>query len=196
VNSTIGAFDAVLGALRVAFFVVALLLTAVCVVDWLVRTRRLNPFGQVGRFFRQTVDPLFAPMERRIVRAGGLPATAPWWMLAAVVIGGILLLTLLGFVRNQVLLVALATETGSRGLLRLVVSWVFEILTIALLVRVVSSWMGVPPNARWVGWAYKLSEPILRPLRRFIPTIGIIDVTPIVAFFLLRILQSVIVGML
>jgi YggT family protein len=173
-----------------------LVLTAVCVVDWLVRTRRLNPFGHVGRFFRQTVDPLFAPMERRIVRAGGLPATAPWWTLAAVVIGGILLLTLLGFARNQVLLVSLATETGGRGVLRLLVSWAFEILTLALLVRVVSSWIGASPNSRWVGWSYTLSEPLLRPLRRFIPTIGIVDVTPIVAFFLLRILQSFVVGML
>ena len=41
----------------------------------------------------------------------------------------------------------------------------------------------------------RLSEPILRPLRQVIPNLGMIDITPIVAYLLLGLLQSFVVGM-
>ena len=44
----------------------------VAVTYWAVRTRRLGPFSRVSRFFRTNIDPLMAPVERRVVRAGGL----------------------------------------------------------------------------------------------------------------------------
>jgi YggT family protein len=190
VTNVISAFDAVLGVLRVAFFVLAALLAVVSLIDWLVRTRRLNPFTPVARFVRQHVDPLFAPVERRIVRAGGLPTSAPWWTLAAVVLAGIVILSLLGFFRGQIVGAMLAAERGPSGVARLVVFWAFQVMSIALIVRVISSWIRVSPYSKWIRWSFVLTEPILRPLRAVIPPIGMIDVTPIVAFFLLRLVES------
>ena len=193
-TSVITAFDAVLGVLRVAFFALAVVLAVVCLIDWLVRTRRLNPFSPVARFFRQNVDPLFAPVERRIVRSGGLPTTAPWWTLAVVVVAGIIILTLLGFIRGQVLGAILAADQGASGITRLLIAWAFEILSIALIVRVVSSWIRVSPYSKWIRWSFVLTEPILRPLRAVIPPLGMMDITPIVAFFLLRLVESFVLG--
>ena len=102
--------------LRVVFLVVAGAAAAVCVVDWAVRTRRISPFSGVARFFRRSVDPLLAPIERGVVRRGGLPTTAPWWALGVVVLSGILVLIGLGFVRNQLAVLAAATAmSGGRG---------------------------------------------------------------------------------
>jgi YggT family protein len=47
-----------------------------------------------------------------------------------------------------------------------------------------------------VRWAFTLSEPILQPLRRIIPPFGAIDITPIVAFFLVAIAQNIVIGLL
>ena len=41
-----------------------------------------------------------------------------------------------------------------------------------------------------------LTESILRPLRSVIPPLGMIDVTPIVAYFALSLLQALIMGAL
>ena len=49
--------------------------------------------------------------------------------------------------------------------------------------------------SRWVRWSFVLTEPILRPLRKIIPPLGMIDITPIVAYFLLRLLQSAVAGL-
>jgi len=186
VPSFLFAFDAVLGVLRLALFAVAVLLAVVFALDWAVRTRRLSPFGPVARFFRSTVDPMIAPVERRVVRAGGLPSSAPWWALAAAVVGGIILLSLLGFVRGWLAMAYGAVAQGPRGIYVLLVVTTAGLLQIALLVRVVSSWVRLSPYSPWVRWSFVLTDPILRPLARIIPPLGMMDVTPIVAYLLIN----------
>src|SRR2546426_12099966 len=91
--------DAVIQILGTALFSIPVVFGAICVLDWAVRPRKISPFNAVARFCRSTVDPIISPIERRVVRAGGTPAAAPLWALVAVVIGGILLLTLVDMVR-------------------------------------------------------------------------------------------------
>src|SRR2546430_11265873 len=93
--------DAVTAILRTALLSIAVVFGAICVLDWAVRTRKISPFNAVARFCRSTVDPIIAPIERRVVRAGGSPASAALWALVAVVVGGILLLTLLDIIRLE-----------------------------------------------------------------------------------------------
>ncbi len=190
-NAFITGIDTLLAALRVGFFGAAAAAAVVCGIDWAVRTRRISPFSGVARFFRGSIDPLLAPVERRIVRAGGVPSSAPWWALAGIILGGIVILSGLGFVRDQIFIVSAASGAGPRGILQLLVHYAFAILQLALIVRVLISWIRVSPYSPWVRWAFTLSEPILRPLRQIIPTIGMIDITPIVAYFALQLLESV-----
>jgi YggT family protein len=182
--------DLLIQILRTALFSIAVVFGAICVLDWAVRTRKISPFNAIARFCRSTVDPFISPIERRVVRAGGAPAAAPLWALAAVVIGGIVLLTLLDVIRSEVIRSIVASQEGSAGIFHLLVSWTFTILKLALVVRVISSWLPVSPYSAWVRWSYLLSEPILAPLRRIIPAFSGIDFTPILAYFLLNIVES------
>jgi YggT family protein len=160
-----------------------------CILDWLVRTRRINPFNPIARFLRQTVEPLLRPLERRIVRAGGLPSSAPLWALAISIVGGIVLISLADFLIAQVAQIGFALSGNPRSLYALLVHWTILILQIGLIVRVIVSWLPISPYSRWVHWSFTISEPILRPLRQFVPSLGMFDITPIVAYFLLEILE-------
>ena len=182
--------DAVTQVLRTALLSIAVVFGAICVLDWAVRTRKISPFNAVARFCRSTVDPFLSPIERRVVRAGGTPASAPLWALAAVVIGGIVLLTLIDIIRLEVVRSIIASQEGTAGIFHLLVSWTFTILKIALVVRVISSWLPISPYSGWVRWSYALSEPILAPLRRVVPNLGGLDITPILAYFLLSLVES------
>jgi len=184
------AVGAVIEVLRTVLLSVALVFGVICVLDWAVRTRKISPFNAIARFCRSTIDPLIAPIERKVVRAGGTPAAAPLWALAAVVVGGILLLTLLDFIRLEIAQSIIASQNGAAGIFHLLVSWTFTILKIALLVRVISSWLPVSPYSVWVRWSYFLSEPILAPMRRIVPNLGGLDITPILAYFLLNLTES------
>lgn len=177
-------FDLIVQGLRVALFVAAVVLGVVALVDWLVRTRRISPFSGLARFFRRTVDPLMVPVERAVLRAGGQPAAAPWWSLVAVVAGGVIVLFLLGIVRG--LLLQLAVGVSDPRLLPIILlSWAFKLVELALIVRVLSSWLPISPYSRWVRWTHPLTNWILVPLRRIIPPLGMVDITPIVAWLAL-----------
>ncbi len=76
------------------------------------------------------------------------------------------------------------------------VSILFEALSLAIFVRILLSWFRVDPYNRFVQLLYQITDPILVPFRRFIPPIGMIDITPIVALLVLRLLQSVITNLL
>lgn len=196
VGSGLGALDIALEVVRVVILALAVVFALVCILDWLVRTRRLNVFGSTARFTRTRVDPLLAPIERRVVSAGGNPASAPLWALAVVVIGGILVISMLDFIRAQLFGLTFAVQSGPRGIFRLIVSWAFDFLRIALLVRVVSSWLPmVSPYSKWIHWSFVVTEPILRPLRQVIPTLGMIDITPIIAYFLIGFIQGAVLGL-
>ena len=184
------AVGVVIEVLRTVLLSVALVFGVICVLDWAVRTRKISPFNAIARFCRSTIDPLIAPIERKVVRAGGTPAAAPLWALAAVVVGGILLLTVLDFIRLEIAQSIIASQNGAAGIFHLLVSWTFTILKIALLVRVISSWLPISPYSVWVRWSYFLSEPILAPMRRIVPSLGGLDITPILAYFLLNLTES------
>lgn len=182
--------DAVIQILRTALLSIAVVFGVVCVLDWAVRTRKISPFNAVARFCRSTVDPFISPIERKVVRAGGAPASAPLWALAAVVIGGILLLTVLDVIRLEVITTIVASQEGTTGIFQLLVRWTFNVLKLALIVRVVSSWLPISPHSPWIRWSYSISEPLLAPLRRIVPAFSGFDFTPILAYFILGLLES------
>src|SRR5215831_4190946 len=93
--SMLASYAAFIGIVRTVLLFLAIAVAAICAFDWAVRTRRINPFNRVARFFRGRIEPLMHPVERVVVRAGGVPSSAPLWTLAAVIVGGILLISLL-----------------------------------------------------------------------------------------------------
>jgi YggT family protein len=190
VSAFASGYATVLWFLRNAFFALAVMLAVICLVDWLVRTRRISPFSGVARFFRTSVDPLFVPVERQVLRAGGSPASAPLWTLVAAVLLAIVVLNLLEVLFGQIAELSGAFTAGPLGIVRLLIRWMFSLLRIALILRVVSSWFRISPYSPWIRWTFTLTEPILRPLRGIVPMLGMIDITPILAYFILSILQG------
>ena len=192
----VGVLDLLLGVLRPAVFMAGALTAVAAVVSYSVRTRKISPFSPVARFTRDKVDPwLIAPMERRIVRAGGTPYAAPWWALAVVIVGGLVLLSAVGFLRDQLMMLAYMSGSAA-SLAALLVRWTCSILRLALFARVISSWVGGSPYSKWWRWSYELTEWFMAPLRQVIPTIGMIDITVLIAYFGLGILESVITSAL
>ena len=75
--------------------------------------------------------------------------------------------------------------------------YVIQVITIAIFARVVLSWFMVNPTSGFLVSIYQvlfqITEPILGPLRRIIPTIGMFDISPIVAIIALQIIGGVLV---
>jgi YggT family protein len=188
-STLLGAVATITAFLRVAFLAGGVVLATVAAADWAVRTRRLNPFGGVARFLRARVDPQLTGIERQVLRAGGRPTATPLWALMAYVIAAMLVLAGLDILSSLLAQAAMATTGGGGVMLLVAVRWTFGFLTFALLVRVISSWIPTLGASRWLRWSYSATEWMLRPLRGLIPSLGVIDITPIVAYIALQLLQ-------
>ena len=155
-----------------------------------VQARTLNPFGRAARAIRALTDPLLRPIERRLLHSGGNPQSAPWWLVGVAVVGGIVLVSVVEWIAGQAILIAAAAEAGPGTAARVAVDWAFGLLLLALIVRVLGSWIGATRYTRWMRPFVFLTEWLLAPLRRVIPPLGMVDVTPVVAWFLLQLLRG------
>jgi YggT family protein len=85
------------------------------------------------------------------------------------------------------------------GLVSLI-NLLFRILWFLILARVILSWVRVSPyHPTWgpiVTAIYQLTDPIIEPVRRILPSMGGLDFSPIVVLLLLDLLRSLVISLL
>ena len=72
----------------------------------------------------------------------------------------------------------------------LFVSILCDVLIFAIFARVILSWFSVDPSNSFVNILHQITDPILEPLRKIIPPLGMFDISPIAAIILLQILSA------
>lgn len=65
------------------------------------------------------------------------------------------------------------------------------ILNFAIIIRALMSWFNPSMENPIVRFVIEITEPVLAPLRRIVPRIGMIDITPIVAILLMNVILQV-----
>jgi YggT family protein len=70
------------------------------------------------------------------------------------------------------------------------ISTLFFILQFAIIIRALMSWFNPSPENPIVRLVIEITEPVLSPLRRIVPKIGMIDITPIVAILLMNVIET------
>jgi YggT family protein len=59
---------------------------------------------------------------------------------------------------------------------------------VGIFIRVIVSWVGLDPNNPLVIILHDITEPILAPIRQFMPRMGMLDLSPMVAIILLQLI--------
>ncbi len=67
---------------------------------------------------------------------------------------------------------------------------ILNIITFSIFFRALASWFPIDREGPIVRALDAITEPVLEPLRRVVPTIGMIDITPMVAMILLQVIAS------
>lgn len=76
------------------------------------------------------------------------------------------------------------------------ISLLFQVLSLAILGRVLLSWVDPMGNMRITQVLRDLTEPILAPIRNLLPNMAMFDFSPIIAMLLLQALSRLILGAL
>jgi len=66
-----------------------------------------------------------------------------------------------------------------------------QLYTLLIFVRVIITWIpNIDPYHPMVQMLFQLTDPVLEPVRRIIPPLGMMDISPIVVIIALRILSG------
>src|SRR3989442_14599374 len=100
---------------RYAVVAVFTLSVVIAFAAWLVRARRVSPFGALGRALRAASDPLIRRLGARLVRLGGNPVNAGRWLGGVAAVGGGVLLSLLDWAVGIFTGISAAARRGPRA---------------------------------------------------------------------------------
>lgn len=170
--------------------------SVVALTHWLVREGKLQPFGTFARGVRRLSDPALKPIETTLAQRGRNPQEGPFWLLMFVVVAGMLLITAVRWLVQFILGLRAASGSGPLGVLGFVLDLAFNLFLFALVVRVVAGWVGAGRHTKWSRPFFVATDWLVEPIRRRLPPLGMIDLSPLAAYVLILIARSLIMGLL
>ncbi|HEY9382234.1 MAG TPA: YggT family protein [Gemmatimonadales bacterium] len=168
----------------------------VLLTHWSVRRQALAPFGWWPRLVRRWSDPVVQPIERRLLRAGASPQDAPLWLVGVTLVLGLLAITAVRWLLSVAALLGSMQNAGVTAWLRLAVIAASSLVSLAIIVRVVGSWLGAGRYNRGMRPVFLLSDWIVEPIRRRLPGFGPLDLSPLVAYVLILVLRGFLLNIL
>ena len=136
---------------------------------------RVRPPQQIAQFTFQLTDWLVKPLRRVIPGVGGIDWASLLSAYAIALISALLKLWMtLHLFSGVIFLLAFLT----------LLQWIIYGWTGLLILEVIFSW--VNPHAPLAPFVQALNAPLLRPIRRVIPLIGGLDLSPMALFILLQ----------
>jgi YggT family protein len=167
-----------------------LLSVIVALTHWGVRRGSIAPFGGWARFVRRWSDPVIIPLERRLVRSGANPQDAPIWLVGVAVVLGLIVVALADWLVGFIATLDASVRNGF--LLAMLVHSIFELLMLAIMIRVIASWINASPYSLVMRIIHGMTDWLIDPIRRVVPTVGMFDISPLVAYFVLYLVEQMV----
>ncbi len=145
----------------------------------LVRADFYNPISQ---FLVRITNPVLIPLRRVIPGVGGVDVASLLLALALQMLAIALILLLNGIAPPNVFTLALWGAIGVIGLL-------VNIYFFALLAMIILSWVAPGSQHPAIYLLHQLTEPVMAPFRSLLPPMGGLDLSPILVFILINVIQ-------
>lgn len=157
----------------------------------------LNPFGWMARTLRRLTDGFVVPVRGALRQVGVDPKYAPLVVILFSILLGFFILQLVGTIASTLAGVISSAQSGEVvAVLGFILYGLISIYILLIFVRIIFSWGMVSYGNRVMRFLVDTTEPLLGPLRRTIPPLGRMDISPIIAFLILWLFQQAIAGTL
>lgn len=177
-------------ASNVGYFLVDTLFSifiALIMVRMLLGMARADFYNPISQFLVTATNPLLKPLRAILPSIGKFDTAAIVLMLVLTVLQYFLLMGLAGGSVNPVALIPVAIIK----LLELLIN----VYIFALIIQAVISWVNPGAHATqnpMIGLLNSLTAPVVNPVRRMLPPIGMIDLSPMVVIIGLYVVKIVI----
>jgi len=156
-----------------------------------------NPFGKVGRLgfkIRKITERFVYPAARFLANFRIDTRLAP---LVTIFIGLVLTYFASQIIGNTFYVIdglTAGVQTGNpKVFIGFVLYGLLSVLILFIFIRFISSWF-VFTNKTFLGFVKRVTDPIMLPFQRLIPTIGMFDISAMVVLLLIGFLQSIVLN--
>src|SRR5581483_11640809 len=155
--------------LLITFAVAALVVAAILLIILRVifNYADVNPFTWHARNVRRATDPVLAPARAILMGMRLDPNVAPFIVVIFVLVAGYVVVQVAGTLLNTIAGIVFAVSSHSPD------------MAVAIIVRIIFVWIGMSYANAWNRLLIKITEPLLAPLRRVVPMVGMFDISPI-----------------
>jgi YggT family protein len=188
------------------FFITSGVIAVIVAASTLVLLRSLfkyldvNPFTWSAITVKRLTDPVVLPVRRLLVAMRVDPIIAPVIAILIFILVGFFVIQISSGFLNTIAGVFFALTSGKpnfpiaiMGYLLYALIGLYELMIFA---RIIGIWFSVSYANRTMRFLSRTTEPLLAPLRRVIPTVSMFDISPMIAFLILWLLQAVVAGTL
>jgi YggT family protein len=157
----------------------------------------VNPFTWHAMTVRRLSDPFLNPVKRSLVNTSVPLKYSPIIAILLVLLVGWFSLELIEGLLNTIGGVLLAAKAGALvAVLGYVLYGLLALYGLMIFLRIIFSWGMVGYRNRMMRFLINTTDPLLLPLRKMVPRVGMFDISPIVAFIIVWILQAAVQGTL
>lgn len=157
----------------------------------------LNFFGWTYVTIRRLTDPIIVPVRAALRGFRVDPKYAPLVAILIMIVVGWLAVTLTSTLLWTLAGIISSIQSGSIArLVGHVLYGFLAIYSLLIFARIVFSWMAFGYSNRLMRFLINATEPLLGPLRRSIPPLGMFDISAFVAFLIIWLFQAAIAGTL
>lgn len=143
----------------------------------------VSPYNPISTGLRSITDPIVAPINRLVPAGRRLNIGAIIALIVCQVIYIAVMLALISrFDAFNVLQSLIWSTLGAAGLL-------INIVFYSVLAMIIVSFLAPQSNHPAVEFVWQLTEPVMAPLRNFIPSMGGLDFSPIVLFIGINVIR-------
>ncbi len=160
----------------------------------------VNPFSWSPRTVGRVTDPLIMPVRRVLIAFRIDPRAAPFIAVILIIVAGYLVVQVAGGVLNTVAGIIFALSSGRVGTPVAIIGYVIYgflgLYTLAIFIRIIFSWLSMSYANPWMRFLFRATEPLLGAVRRFVPPVGMFDISPMLAFLIVWICQAAVAATL
>ncbi len=160
----------------ISLFMLAVLLR------FLLQLVRADFYNPISQFLVKATNPVVIPLRRILPGFGGLDLAS---LLLALVLQMLAIVTLLALHSLGVPSVIALVLWSVLSLVGLLV----KIYFFALLAMIILSWVAPGSNNPAILLLYQITEPVMAPFRKLLPPMGGLDLSPILVFILINVIQ-------
>lgn len=160
----------------------------VVLLRFILQVCRADFYNPISQFVVKATNPLLIPLRRIIPSVRGLDTAS---LVLAFVLQFILLLLINREPFDHV--VSLAGQVAAFSLLGLL-NLVVQLYTWSLILVVIISWVAPGSYHPGAQLLHQITEPLLAPIRRLLPPVGGLDLSPMVLMLILFVIGGVLSG--